>query len=290
MNKCIICGNKIFRRYTRGGKGYSLQQCTRCKLVFDNNLTVNQRVIYNENYFTSQEIKGGYYNYFEESRVNKLTFEYRLHKIAQKKNPQESKLLDFGCATGDFLEVCRNLSWEDSVGIDISEYAIKQGKNKGLKVYVQDKASASLQKNYYDVITLQDVVEHFKNPQEEINHIYQMLKNDGVLFMTTPNVGSISEKILGSFWYHYKQSEHLFYFNSQNIKTFLSEAGFSNIRVSHTPSWVNVQYLANRFSYYFPLFQSSIIQKVFNNPLAQIVFPIYTGEMEIWAEKTNKHK
>lgn len=283
MKKCSVCGNQSFSDYKRGG--YPLKVCNSCTYVFDMQPFLNLKKLYSESYYKNQNIKGGYFNYFEESIVNKLTFKYRLKKIEQFIPTKRGRLLDVGCALGDFLEVAKQLRWEDSCGIDVSDYALEQARAKGLKVYKIGTGSPKLKKSSFDVITLQDVVEHYIDPRAEMELVYKLLKPGGLLFLTTPNVSSLTAKFLERNWYHYKRNEHLSYFSPKTIRLFLEKIGFREIIVRPTPSWVSVRYLLQRIHYYFPKISIQSIDRLTSMAIFQIAFPMYVGEMEIWAKK-----
>lgn len=286
MNRCLICNNSSLAIYKKAGQDYLMKQCLKCKIVFDLNASCRANKLYSESYFTSKITKGGYFNYIEESAVNKLTFNHRLKTIEERLG-RKGQLLDIGCALGDFLEVSRDKLWRNSYGTEISDYAIKQCHKKGLKVYKLNlqKKQRIFPKNSLDVVTMQDVVEHLKNPKQELREVYNLLKPGGLLFITTPNLNSLSQKLMGRYWYHYKKGEHLIYFNSDNIALLLKKSGFKNIQVKPTLSWVTIQYIIHRLSYYFPRLSSEILEKLSNNLLFKISFPINTGEIEVWARK-----
>jgi 2-polyprenyl-3-methyl-5-hydroxy-6-metoxy-1,4-benzoquinol methylase len=284
--KCPVCDSPNLQQKNSAGKNYPLKKCKNCGLIFDSNPPKQEKAIYEEKYYKSKEIKGGYFNYIAENVINKLTFNERLKDI-EKRFKKDAKLLDIGCALGDFLEVARDKQWINSYGVEISDYSIKECRNKGLRVYKRgsDDEKKLLKKDYFDVVVLQDVIEHLKNPKEQIAEIMSILRPGGILFLTTPNIDSLSRILLQKYWYHYKKGEHLIYFNQKNLKYLLSHQGFKEIKVKPTPSWVTVQYLINRMHYYFPQISLQLIDKLFNHLLFKIPFPMYTGEIEAWAIK-----
>lgn len=288
MKNCLVCKGKKFIPYLKAGKNYQLQMCTNCNLVFDPNPLAFNEKLYSKYYYESTEVKGGYFNYFEESIINKLTFKDRLVRIDKKIGNKNAKLLDLGTALGDFLEVARSLLWKNIFGTDISDFAVKICREKGLNVYKDGEGGNSkeiLQNNSFKVITLHDVIEHFADPESELKKIRELLQPKGLLFITTPDINSLSVNILGKYWYHYKKGEHLYYFNKNNIKILLERLNFEDIIVKPTVSWVTIKYLINRLSYYLPKKWTHIINFFKSSALFQIAFPIYTGEMEIWAYK-----
>ena len=57
--------------------------------------------------------------------------------IEELKKLNVQKILDIGCGSGGFMEMAQKEGFE-IVGIDISEQMVKNGKQKGLKVFHKD--------------------------------------------------------------------------------------------------------------------------------------------------------
>ncbi len=66
--------------------------------------------------------------------------------------------------------------------------------------------------NSFDVCFSVEVIEHLNNPQNIINETHRILKPDGMLFLTTPNVHSIAQKIRFMF------SDELYWFRDKDHK------------------------------------------------------------------------
>lgn len=287
-DKCPLCGLKRVVRYEGAGESYLLVRCRNCTLVFDIKVPDDTKRVYSEKYYIGTGLKGGYHNYFEESVVNKLTFRHRLARIIASVGSKHISLLDVGCGLGDFLEVARSLLVTRCVGIEISDFALLNCGKKGLEVY----STLGGLTEKFDVVTIQDAVEHVRDPVRELRRINRLLKLNGLLFLTTPNINSLSAKVFGRYWYHYKKPEHLFYFDPVTIRILLEKAGFENIEIKPTLSWVSIKYLLGRMTFYFPRNKlvyfpklKGLLEAVSDNVLCKIAFPIYTGEIEVWATK-----
>ena len=68
-------------------------------------------------------------------------------------------------------------------GIEISHEAYAIAKNKINKIKNTDLISARYNSNFFDIITLWDVIEHVKNPHEVINEISRILSPGGFVFL-----------------------------------------------------------------------------------------------------------
>lgn len=82
----------------------------------------------------------------------------------------DRRLLDLGCGDKSFVKSFKNLY---AIGLDK-----KYGQNIEEKLSYKD--------NYFDYITMLAVIEHLNNPSKVIKEGYRVLKEDGLLIITTP--------------------------------------------------------------------------------------------------------
>mgnify|MGYP003143015467 FL=1 len=103
--------------------------------------------------------------------------------------PTRGSLLDVGCGLGNF---CRYIKARnpalDVVGIDYSKFAIKKAKTlaKNIDYMVADAFHLPFEDNTFDVISVQEIVEHVEKPKELLLEMKRVLKRKGVLLLTTP--------------------------------------------------------------------------------------------------------
>jgi len=86
------------------------------------------------------------------------------------------KYLDYGCAVGHLIKGFNNLGKSDIIGYDISNWAIKVGKENNLAV-TNDR---SVLKDSYGVTFILDVLEHMEVWQ--IDDLFNELKTDAFVF------------------------------------------------------------------------------------------------------------
>ncbi|MGD1806903.1 class I SAM-dependent methyltransferase [Dapis sp. BLCC M126] len=282
-NHCPLCHTNKFNYY-KAGDEYLLAKCDKCGMVWDNHPPANPTEIYQEDYYNNDFPKGGYSNYFQGMKINSQTFRKRLLK-AEKKLSSHGLLLDVGCALGDCLEQAKDLGWDNPQGLEISLYAVKFAQSRGLSVYQGDLFNHGFEPNSFDLIMLQDMIEHTTDPIAQLTAAYQLLKPGGWIFITTPNVGGFWHILLGSLWYHYKPAEHLTYFSLDTIKFALEKSGFSDVESKPTSNLMSLGYILNRLKYYQQILFSFLlsISQFFN--LNKLVFNLWIGELEAWGRK-----
>ncbi len=281
--KCPLCGKiKISKFWAM--PGYKLARCVSCGMVWDYFPPDNLELQYEENYFNNDNPKGGYSNYFAGMSINRKTFRERIKRINNKvKN--KGRLLDVGCAFGDCLLEAIDLGWNDVRGVELSTYAYKLAKQKGLNIINSKLESKTYPKNYFDVVTSQDVIEHIPSFSSHLKNIHTVLRPGGIVFIVTPDIGGSWRRLLGRFWYHYKPGEHVVYFSEKTIARALKNAGFNEIKTAKTYHIMSLEYILNRLRYYSPLIFGALHGIIVKTPLKSMSFKVYSGELEAWAQK-----
>jgi 2-polyprenyl-3-methyl-5-hydroxy-6-metoxy-1,4-benzoquinol methylase len=254
---CPICKNTdCFLRYPANldsaGENYlitdgrfgvhgNLYQCRRCKLVWlaDDNLV--SRVVLSYSADSFDEI-------YEMERENrKKTAEVLIKKI--KKIKPSGKLLDIGCYSGAFLEAAQQNNYE-IFGIEASTNALSVAAQKisgDLRAGMAEEVLGQFPDEYFDIITLLDVIEHLQNPSQILALIKTKLKNDGLLVFSTPDAASLLARLQGGNW-HALLPHHLYYFSVKNLKILLSSVAWQPLRFVHVGRHFTADYLAQQLS------------------------------------------
>jgi ubiquinone/menaquinone biosynthesis C-methylase UbiE len=153
---------------------------------------------------------------------------------------KEGKLLDIGCATGDFLTVAR--SRYSVEGLELSEWSSEIAKKRGFKIHtctINELPSDAK----FDIVTLWGVIEHFESPKAEIEKIYRILKPGGYVCLWTGDIDSWLAKILKKNWW-YIQGQHIQFFSKNSLNRLFSDAGFKNVTVEKYPFTTNLNSLS----------------------------------------------
>jgi 2-polyprenyl-3-methyl-5-hydroxy-6-metoxy-1,4-benzoquinol methylase len=143
-----------------------------------------------------------------------------------RQDGRPSKLLDVGCATGEFLSAAKTRGW-DTYGVETSPMAAEQAERfTDSQVHVGTLEAAPFEDGFFDAVTLWDVIEHLHSPSAYINRIARLLRPGGMLALTTPNIRSLSFRLLGRHWWVVGPNDHIYYFAPRTIERLLSERGF----------------------------------------------------------------
>jgi len=216
--KCNLCGETADFAFNKSG--FNLYKCRDCQFIqvhpkVDNKTLENY---YSETYFKAENTNVLAYHDYAKSLIFKKDLYNKVLKILRNFDKIKT-VLDVGCAYGDFPAFLNNESY-DATGIDISEHAIKTGISNGIKVYhgTLEDSEATSNNQKYDAITLLDVFEHVNDPIACLKKVQNLLTDNGIAIIITPNTYSFPHKLFKSFWYLFTLPQHLNYFNTDNIK------------------------------------------------------------------------
>lgn len=208
-----------------------------------------------------------------------------------KKYKENGKFLDIGCAFGFFLEIADKNGY-DTYGVELSPYSSKIAKDKfGTKIFNGQLEEAKFPNQYFDIISMIDLLEHISEPLNFMKEVKRILKSDGIIVIITPNTSSFSRKLLGSKnWFHYKL-EHLFYFNKKSLSFLMEKLNFEVIDSRRAVKAMNLDYLQHQFCVFKNLFFTPLINlfcKILPLSLRRLNFYISGGEMLIIFVKKNE--
>lgn len=267
--KCIICGNTSFKTFLSckdhflTKQKFNIQKCENCGFLFTNPRPYEKDL---DNYYKSEEYishsnkKKGLIN-----SIYQLVRKYTLRKKYQliTKYIRKGKILDIGCATGEFLNVFKNNKW-DVYGVEPNENARKLAvKNHNLEIGSEAELN-ELKPGSFDVITMWHVLEHVTSLNERIKEIKRLLKPHGLVFVAVPNCNSYDAKIYKEYWAAYDVPRHLYHFTRESMKNLLSINNFELVKIK-----------AMKFDAYYV----SILSEKYKNGKPNYINAIWNGFM-----------
>jgi len=111
--------------------------------------------------------------------------------LSNFRNFKDGMILDLGCGDGSVLvEVANALGIKDIYGVDIDEVALRRAAKRGVKVLKIDLNSDPLpfKDESFDVVLMEEVIEHLVNPDNAIREARRVLKVGGLFLISTPNL------------------------------------------------------------------------------------------------------
>ncbi len=118
----------------------------------------------------------------------------------------ESHILDVGCGNGFLLKDMQKYGFKHLIGIDL--YAKEEIYEKNLHILKKD--ITILDKNQYDLIMYHHSFEHIINPHQELNLLYNKLKDGGTLLIRIPLCDSYAFRKYQEYWVQLDAPRHIF--------------------------------------------------------------------------------
>jgi SAM-dependent methyltransferase len=161
-------------------------------------------------------------------------YQRRQADICRRHLPTGGRFLEIGCATGDVLA---ELAGEYPVvhGIELSEEACAVARARGLDVFCGTLEEFETDEQY-DVVFMSHVIEHVLDPVATVARIEQLLAPGGVLYLETPNVGSLDARVWKQRWGLIHYPRHLYLFDRATITRLLATASLTTDGVHWEPN------------------------------------------------------
>jgi SAM-dependent methyltransferase len=102
---------------------------------------------------------------------------------------EQPSYLDVGCAMGFYVRRLAAFGW-DAHGVDLSEYAVAEGRKRGIaNLQVSGGEALPFPDASFDFVTSIDVIEHMPpaSAQAMIGELHRVLRPGGLAFVATPN-------------------------------------------------------------------------------------------------------
>ena len=180
--------------------------------------TIDVNALYNTRYFR----EGEYADYLRDRSLFAKLFQDRLRVVREFKKGGD--LIEIGCAYGFFLAVASQ--YYRTIGFDIAQEPVRYAREKlGVDARCEDFASAFVQPESADVVTMWDTIEHLLRPDTTIKKAAFALRPSGLLFVTTGDIDSVLARMQREKWRIVRPPMHLHYFNRRTIATLLKKAG-----------------------------------------------------------------
>ncbi len=230
--KCLACeATKIVPVNLKFG--YKGNKCQVCGLVWAVGVSGTKQ-LYESAYDKNSEgfVWQGYLDAYQRAKSTKQVALYWFEKYFLKKiRPFGSgNLLEIGCGVGKFLFACRNNGWQIH-GIDISSKAVEMSKNllPDADYQVGTVEESKWPKESFEAIICWEVIEHVNDPFIFVSKVKELLVNDAIFALSTPDWGNwmIRQHTRRNYWPPY----HNWFFCKKSINALLERAGLKVIKI-----------------------------------------------------------
>ena len=266
VNTCPLCNSCDIIKYSEIDENICLMKCHKCNLIFNNKI-VNEECFYKQfQNYNAERIENIKLLSSHENRKKQYKLDYNfLNENIDLKN---KKILDFGCGTGEFLDLFESA---EKYGIEIDLTFNEILKKKGI-------CKVNFIKEYYDIIIFRGTFQYIRNLNEIIDAVKEYLNEDGYLiFLQIPNRNSPVFNLLKDNWSLCNKQEFLHYWSIDILKKI----------------FINFTEIAYQYPYKeTPYYSSDDINKLIKSYNVQIKLPFafYDNMFNLILKKNTQQK
>lgn len=218
--RCPACGvNKVRSFGVKGG--YLLGRCDGCRTIF---APVDG---------ATDETRKLYARYYNGVRFDlPATAAASLERLVRSCETYRltGRWLDIGYGEGGLLGIAEAQGWK-CYGTELSPQALDFGRSRGWIVASDPEKDSRFEPGGFDIVTMIEFIEHALEPGDALAQAARLLRPGGLLYLTTPNAGSINRRLLGIDWSVISPPEHATIWSAEGMKAALERVGLSVERV-----------------------------------------------------------
>jgi 2-polyprenyl-3-methyl-5-hydroxy-6-metoxy-1,4-benzoquinol methylase len=190
-------------------KKYDVTICNHCGSAYAEGIPKQAEL---DQYYTEMSKYESANNVETTTQSNIFRFERVADFIEQCGVPKDGKILDVGCAAGGLLSVLKNRGYHSLMGLDPSLACAQLAlDNYGIGV-VSGTIGTQLDPKF-DLVILEQVLEHVVEPLAVIEYCSGLLNNNGHIYIGVPDASGFCECSDGP--YQQFSLEHINYFTPQ---------------------------------------------------------------------------
>lgn len=185
--------------------------------------------------------------YYDENREQLSYFYNKLGGIIKGMCPDGQRIFDVGCSRGWFMDSMKG--WECH-GNELNEFEANEAKRLyGDNIIQGPFETCPDYQTPFDVVTIQDVLDHFIDPLAVIKKANRMLKVGGLLVIKVHDFGCLYAKLTGKKFYAVIPPSHLTYFTRKSLRVLCEKNGFSVIKQAHYSQAITIPTIFFRLSH-----------------------------------------
>jgi 2-polyprenyl-3-methyl-5-hydroxy-6-metoxy-1,4-benzoquinol methylase/Zn ribbon nucleic-acid-binding protein len=220
---CPLCNSKNYKKFWVKD-GFHYIKCQECEFVYLNP-RLNKKSLFE--FYNGPWVK--VYNsrkFYSKNEVVEKNNNRNLMEI--KSIIKNGKLLEIGCGDGHFLQLARDKDNFEVFGVELDPETSQYARTKRGLINVKTEAFENIKypENFFDVVYMNDVLEHLQNPLQIMEECYKILKEGGLIVINVPNVDGLVYKFVGEKHTCVFGFEHLNFFSDKTLSSILTKIGF----------------------------------------------------------------
>jgi SAM-dependent methyltransferase len=266
LGACPLCASPGISHAVTDCRGIAIWRCSTCGLRFMNPQYSSRALAEYYSRYTSRDPSVLRTGYDPQRRERKRANMELLRPLV----PPGGRLLSIGCGDGLELLLLREMGYRvEAYDVDPATAAAVQSAT-GIRVQSGDLFALPIERDAWDCLFLDQVIEHPKNPADYLRLIRELLAPGGVCYLGVPNIGSLSHRLktlrdrLGlrsadRVGRHYDTWHHLHYYRPGVFRRVLPRLfDLEILRITGEPG-PDAGALAHRLRRRFPLLESTMI-------------------------------
>ncbi|PWT99269.1 MAG: hypothetical protein C5B51_27600 [Terriglobia bacterium] len=169
-----------------------------------------------------------------------------------KIRPKVRSVLEIGAGIG-LLTAQARAAGLHAVGIEPSRSLVAAARRMQAVDLIQGAfPHPALEGCRFDLVYAVDVIEHVADPLAFLKACVCMLNPGGCLVVVTPDIGSVTARLMGRRWWHFRLA-HVGYFNRHSMQCAAGRAGLTICKEIRAVWFFPIHYLLERVAVYLPL-------------------------------------
>lgn len=138
--------------------------------------------------------------------------------------PRNIRVLDIGCGFGESLGYHAARGCE-VYGVEADENARRIAEKFGFSIHIGLFDPDIYNPDFFDYVTMDQVIEHVAAPLETLRGIAKVLKPGGTAILSTPNAKGWGAKLFGKKWINWHAPYHTQHFSRKSLAIVAQKAG-----------------------------------------------------------------
>ena len=164
------------------------------------------------------------------SKLKSVQFQ-KLAKKLSSATYQGSKILEIGFGNGQLLLALEELDYKNLYGTDFTDRVFSSLRSYGIKLEVSDVEEKIPFKEKFDLIIMNNVIEHFLSPDKVLANCRDALSETGKVVLITPNSSALEFLVFRKYWAGLHAPRHTFVFNPRNMRMLGDKLGYSKVLI-----------------------------------------------------------